>query len=241
MAGPRGRRERPAAHRAPHRPRRGRTWTDQQWLAQVVFYAAHELAGMRAVILLGIALVLLALALVIRDREDERRLVALDVPRSASSRSSPARGAGRCARRQLRFHSTPGRCGSCRRVASWRPQEDAARAAATRGVGEPPRLGRPRRGPDHASRRGRDGAHPHGSRGSLLRSSCSHPLRARLTVRDEARRLLRPDAGRRPVRGHAARVAVVEPERDDGALLAPRDPHGRLAGDAPLPRPPHVL
>ena len=42
----------------------GRTWTDQQWLAQVVFYAAHELAGMRAVILLGIALVLLALGLV---------------------------------------------------------------------------------------------------------------------------------------------------------------------------------
>ena len=42
----------------------GRTWTDQQWLAQVVFYAAHELAGMRAVILLGIALVLIALGLV---------------------------------------------------------------------------------------------------------------------------------------------------------------------------------
>jgi len=41
----------------------GRTWTDQQWLAQVVFYAAHELAGMRAVILLGIAFVLLALGL----------------------------------------------------------------------------------------------------------------------------------------------------------------------------------
>jgi hypothetical protein len=41
----------------------GRTWTDQQWLAQVVFYAAHGLAGMRAVILLGIAFVLLALAL----------------------------------------------------------------------------------------------------------------------------------------------------------------------------------
>ena len=39
----------------------GRTWTDQQWLAQVVFYAAHGLAGMRAVILLGIAFVLLAL------------------------------------------------------------------------------------------------------------------------------------------------------------------------------------
>jgi hypothetical protein len=41
----------------------GRTWTDQQWLAQVVFYAAHELAGMRAVILIGVAFVLLALAL----------------------------------------------------------------------------------------------------------------------------------------------------------------------------------
>jgi hypothetical protein len=41
----------------------GRTWTDQQWLAQVVFYGAHEVAGMRAVILLGIVLVLLALAL----------------------------------------------------------------------------------------------------------------------------------------------------------------------------------
>ena len=40
----------------------GRTWTDQQWLAQVVFYGAHEFAGMRAVILLGIALVMLALA-----------------------------------------------------------------------------------------------------------------------------------------------------------------------------------
>ena len=42
---------------------RGETWTDQQWLAQVVFYGAHALAGMRAVILLGVLLVLLALAL----------------------------------------------------------------------------------------------------------------------------------------------------------------------------------
>jgi hypothetical protein len=41
----------------------GRTWTDQQWLAQVVFYAAHGLAGMRAVVLLGIGFVLLALGL----------------------------------------------------------------------------------------------------------------------------------------------------------------------------------
>jgi hypothetical protein len=42
----------------------GATWTDQQWLAQVVFYGAHGLAGMRAVIFLDIALVLIALGLV---------------------------------------------------------------------------------------------------------------------------------------------------------------------------------
>jgi hypothetical protein len=41
----------------------GATWTDQQWLAQVVLYGAHQLAGMRGVVLLGIALVLLALGL----------------------------------------------------------------------------------------------------------------------------------------------------------------------------------
>jgi hypothetical protein len=40
----------------------GATWTDQQWLAQVVFYGAHGLAGMRAVVLLDVVLVLLALA-----------------------------------------------------------------------------------------------------------------------------------------------------------------------------------
>ena len=40
----------------------GATWTDQQWLAQVVFYGAHAVAGMRAVVLLDVALVLLALA-----------------------------------------------------------------------------------------------------------------------------------------------------------------------------------
>jgi hypothetical protein len=40
----------------------GATWTDQQWLAQVVFYGAHGLGGMRAVVLLDVLLVLLALA-----------------------------------------------------------------------------------------------------------------------------------------------------------------------------------
>ena len=41
----------------------GATWTDQQWLAQLLFYGAHELAGLRAVVVLDILLVLLALAL----------------------------------------------------------------------------------------------------------------------------------------------------------------------------------
>jgi hypothetical protein len=41
----------------------GSTWTDQQWLAQVVFYGAHELAGMRAVVVLDVLLVVLALGL----------------------------------------------------------------------------------------------------------------------------------------------------------------------------------
>ena len=41
----------------------GATWTDQQWLAQVLFYGAHELAGMRAVVVLDVLLVVLALGL----------------------------------------------------------------------------------------------------------------------------------------------------------------------------------
>ena len=85
----------------------GRTWTDQQWLAQLVFYAAHELAGTRAVILLGIALVLLALALVTatartsgassrstflhRLPRSARRPVGLDVARADNSASALCR------------------------------------------------------------------------------------------------------------------------------------------------------
>ena len=41
----------------------GATWTDQQWLAQLVFYGAHELAGLKAVVVLDILLILLALSL----------------------------------------------------------------------------------------------------------------------------------------------------------------------------------
>ena len=89
----------------------GRTWTDQQWLAQVVFYvgararrdargdpARHRARAARTRSRHG-------------DGEDERRLLALDLPASASSPCSPARGAGRCAHRQRRFRSTPARSG----------------------------------------------------------------------------------------------------------------------------------
>lgn len=41
----------------------GATWTDQQWLAQLLFYGAHELAGLRAVVVLDVLLVVLALSL----------------------------------------------------------------------------------------------------------------------------------------------------------------------------------
>lgn len=41
----------------------GATWTDQQWLAQVAFYGAHALGGIRAVLLADVALVLVTLAL----------------------------------------------------------------------------------------------------------------------------------------------------------------------------------
>ena len=41
----------------------GATWTDQQWLAQVLVYGAHELAGMRAVVVLDVLLVVAALGL----------------------------------------------------------------------------------------------------------------------------------------------------------------------------------
>jgi hypothetical protein len=41
----------------------GATWTDQQWLAQVLVYGVHELAGMRAVVTLDVLLVVAALGL----------------------------------------------------------------------------------------------------------------------------------------------------------------------------------
>jgi hypothetical protein len=41
----------------------GREWTDQQWLAQAIFYGTHALGGLRLAVLLDIALVTVTLAL----------------------------------------------------------------------------------------------------------------------------------------------------------------------------------
>jgi hypothetical protein len=40
----------------------GRTWTDQQWLAQLIYYGADRVAGLRLVVLLHVALVTFAFA-----------------------------------------------------------------------------------------------------------------------------------------------------------------------------------
>ena len=44
---------------------RGGTWTDQQWLAQVLFYGVNVVGGLRAVVLVDVLLVLLTLAIAI--------------------------------------------------------------------------------------------------------------------------------------------------------------------------------
>ena len=130
----------------------GATWTDQQWLAQLVFYAAHELAGLRAVVVLDILLVLLALS---SPRAPARSI-------GASSRStfligllasSPARGAGRSARSRSRSPSSrassgcsstatgtgsaaarcsSSRCSSCGRTSTDRSSSAQAHGAARR-------------------------------------------------------------------------------------------------------------
>ena len=200
----------------------GRTWTDQQWLAQVLFYAAHGLAGMRAVILLGVALVLLALGLA----------MATARAGGASSRSTFVIGLlailagpwGWTLRAQTA--ALPLFAGTL-----WLLVDASRRGVRRRTLLVLPLLV--------------VWANLHGSvvlgailtmllgaielvrarRLAWISRRADRPRaadRARLPVRHEADRLLRPDARRRAVRAHPARVAVVEPERDHGALLAPR-------------------
>ncbi len=152
----------------------GSTWTDQQWLAQLVFYGAHELAGMRLVVVLDVALVLLALGL------------AAGAARSAgaSSRSTFLIGLlailagpwGWTIRAQsaalplfagLLWLLLDGYRNGVRR-------RTLLVAPAARALGEPPWLGRPRRGA-HDAPRARD-ARPRPRRRAALprsRSSCA--------------------------------------------------------------------
>ena len=88
----------------------GATWTDQQWLAQVVFYGAHGLAGMRAV---SSSRPPRAPRARLRDRHgpDERRLVALDLPDRPPRRDRGPWG-WTIARSRPPSPSSPGRSGS---------------------------------------------------------------------------------------------------------------------------------
>ena len=200
----------------------GATWTDQQWLAQVVFYGAHELAGMRAVVVLDVLLVVLALGL------------AAAAARSggASSRSTFVVGLlavlagpwGWTIRAQTA--ALPLFAGVL-----WLLVDAARRGVRRRTLLVLPALV--------------VWANLHGSvvlgailtmllagyalvrdapaRLALTRAARPRPaLRPRDAVRVGRRRVLRADARRRAVRGDPPRVAVVEPERDDGALLRAR-------------------
>ncbi len=154
----------------------GATWTDQQWLAQVVFYGAHELAGLRAVVVLDVLLVVLALGL------------AAAAARSggASSRSTFVVGLlavlagpwGWTIRAQTT--ALPLFAGVL-----WLLVDAARRGVRRRtllvlpalvAVGQPPRIGRARRDPDDAPRRIRARARRDGSTGS--RSPCSSSPRS---------------------------------------------------------------
>ena len=200
----------------------GATWTDQQWLAQVVFYGAHGLAGMRAVVLLDVLLVLLALAFATGAARTS----------GASSRSTFLIGLlaviagpwGWTIRAQsaalplfagaLWLLVDAYRNGVRRRTLLVLPLLVLwanLHGSVVLGAGLTVLLGLVELVREPSAR---------------VDPCCARrprpALRARVAVRHEARRLLQPDARRRAVRADPPRVAVVEPERDDGAVLVPR-------------------
>ena len=114
------------------------------------------------------------------DRADERRVFALDVPGRLARGARRPLGVDdpRADRRvaALRRRSLA----PCRRLPPRHPPKDAARASAARRLGEPPRLGRARRGPHRAPRRDRARPRPAprldaGSPSSSSRRSASSP------------------------------------------------------------------
>ena len=111
----------------------------------------------------------------LRDRPDERRVVAVDLRRRLSSRFSPARGAGRCARRPRRFRSSQvfSGCSSTRRGADLAGRPCSCSRSSSSG-----RTSTARSSSAPASRcfSGSSSWCAHvGSRGSPSRSSSSHP------------------------------------------------------------------
>ena len=122
----------------------GREWIDQQWLAQLAFYGAWALGGLKLALILDVVLVVAAFA----------SAVWFARARGASARStlfcarcarSSHRGPGSCAPSRSRCRSSSG----CR-AAVPRPETEApphaARVAAARPVGKPARVGAARRG-----------------------------------------------------------------------------------------------
>ena len=211
----------------------GATWTDQQWLAQVVFYGAHELAGMRAVVVLDVLLVVLALGLT----------AAAARSGGASSRSTFLVGLlavlagpwGWTIRAQTA--ALPLFAGVL-----WLLVDAARRGVRRRTLLVLPALVL--------------WANLHGSvvLGAILTmllggyalvrarrldwlatraARARAALRPRDAVRVGHRRVLRADARRRAVRGDPARVAVVEPERDHLPLLRARAPSPSRSSRSP--------
>ena len=224
----------------------GATWTDQQWLAQLVFYGAHELAGLRAVVVLDILLVLLALSL------------AAGAARSlgASSRSTFLIGLlavlagpwGWTIRAQsaalplfagvLWLLVDGYRNGIRRRTLLVLPLLVLwanLHGSVVLGAGLTVLLALAVLVRDRVSPRSVPGfsqaPRPFRRRAPRSRPAL-HPGNA---VRLGHRRVLRPDARRRPVRRDPPRVAVVEAERNDGAVLDARARGGRARRDAAVP------
>ena len=185
---------------------------------------------MRAVILLGIGFVLLALALatatartggassrstfVVGCPRDPRRPVGLDAARADRGASALRRRSLAARRRVAARTLADGPCSSSRSSSSGRTS--TARSSSARGS----RCFSDRRAGAHTPAR----VDPARARRPLARWPCSRrPYGTKLVAYYD---LMLVDA---PFAPDPARVAVVEPERDDRALLAPRARRRRAA------------
>ena len=130
----------------------GRTWTDQQWVAQLLAYGAYQLGGHAS----------LALAAAdprrrrVRDRRSRQRVRLGAGPRGIVLVFFPvilaAPGPGRSARRSSCSRSSPGLVWLLASEARRPSRRVYRRDPAARRVGEPPRKRRARRTADDAAR-----------------------------------------------------------------------------------------